>query len=46
MGDRQPQSIEIGINDTVQDLLDEFWNRNPQFKANYSTQKLLLPSVE
>jgi len=46
MGDRRPQNIEIGINDTVQDLLDEFWNRNPDFKASFSTQKLLYPSVD
>jgi len=46
MDDRQPQKIEIGINDTIPDLLDEFWNRNPKLKASYSTQKLLYPSVE
>ena len=45
MEDRKQCAIEIGINATVDDSLNEFWAKNPHLKERFSVEKIIYISV-
>lgn len=45
MEDRKPCAVEMDLNATVADSLNEFWAKNPHLKERFSVDKIIYISV-